>query len=74
MRKHKQQPSLLETNKKDIELHGDKSGQGAPAKQDELRDDQLGTVTGGTYTKQKADGSSAGNVAAKWSVAQGAAA
>jgi type VI protein secretion system component Hcp len=27
-----------------------------------------------TYTKQKPDGSAAGNVAAKWNVAQGAAA
>jgi hypothetical protein len=37
----------------------------------ELGDDELAIVSGGTYTKQKADGSSAGNVAAKWSVAQG---
>jgi hypothetical protein len=40
----------------------------------ELGDDELAIVSGGTYTKQKADGSSAGNVAAKWSVAQGHAA
>jgi hypothetical protein len=52
---------------------GDKTGpdQSTPAKQDELRDDQLNAVTGG-YTKQKPDGTAAGNVAAKWSVAQGA--
>jgi bacteriocin-like protein len=38
----------------------------------ELTEDELNHVSGGTYTKQKADGSAAGNVAAKWSVAQGA--
>jgi hypothetical protein len=38
----------------------------------ELRDDELAIVNGGT--KQKADGTSGGNVAAKWSVAQGHAA
>ena len=32
------------------------------------------SVKGGTYTKQKPDGSANGNVAAKWNVAQGAAA
>jgi hypothetical protein len=43
------------------------------SKQDasELRDEQLAAVYGG---KQKADGTAAGNVAAKWNVAQGAAA
>jgi hypothetical protein len=35
----------------------------------ELKDDELDLVSGG---KQKPDGSAAGNVAAKWSVAQGA--
>jgi len=39
-----------------------------------LADSELEAVSGGTYTKQKPDGSAAGNVAAKWSVAQGAAA
>jgi hypothetical protein len=38
----------------------------------ELRDDELDAVTGGT--KQKPDGAAAGNVAAKWNLAQGAAA
>ena len=37
----------------------------------ELRDDELDAVSGG---KQKPDGTAAGNVAAKWNVAQGAAA
>jgi hypothetical protein len=37
-----------------------------------LADSELDAVSGGTYTKQKPDGSAAGNVAAKWSVAQGA--
>jgi hypothetical protein len=37
-----------------------------------LADSELDAVAGGGYTKQKADGTSAGNVAAKWSVAQGA--
>jgi len=49
----------------------------------ELTEAELNHVSGGsltygaiewTYTKQKPDGSAAGNVAAKWSVAQGAAA
>ena len=41
----------------------------------ELTEDELNHVSGGwTYTKQKPDGTAAGNVAAKWSVAQGAAA
>jgi hypothetical protein len=40
----------------------------------QLTDDELGTVSGGTYTKQKPDGTSAGNVAAKWNLVQGAAA
>jgi hypothetical protein len=40
----------------------------------QLTDDELGVVSGGTYMKQKADGASAGNVAAKWNVAQGHAA
>jgi bacteriocin-like protein len=43
----------------------------------ELTEDELNHVSGGiewTYTKQKPDGTSAGNVAAKWNVAQGAAA
>jgi hypothetical protein len=52
------------------ELRRDKIGQPTPAK-DELSDDQLDAVSGG---KQKPDGTAAGNVAAKWSVAQGAAA
>jgi hypothetical protein len=38
----------------------------------ELRDDELDVVSGGS--KQKPDGTAAGNVAAKWNVAQGAAA
>jgi hypothetical protein len=42
----------------------------------EITADELNQVVGGaiqwTYTKQKPDGTSAGNVAAKWSVAQGA--
>ena len=47
----------------------------------ELTEAELNQVSGGsltygsiewTYTKQKPDGSAAGNVAAKWSVAQGA--
>jgi bacteriocin-like protein len=49
----------------------------------ELTEDELNHVSGGsfnyghiewTYTKQKPDGTSAGNVAAKWNVARGAAA
>jgi hypothetical protein len=45
----------------------------------ELTSDELDLVSGGsqpqwTYTKQKADGSAGGNVAAKWSLAQGVAA
>ena len=37
-----------------------------------LADSELDAVAGGwTYTKQKPDGTAAGNVAAKWSVAQG---
>jgi bacteriocin-like protein len=49
----------------------------------ELTEDELNHVSGGsfnyghiewTYTKQKPDGTSAGNVAAKWNVAHGAAA
>jgi hypothetical protein len=46
----------------------------------ELTSDELEEVSGGssqaqwTYTKQKADGTARGNVAAQWSVAQGAAA
>ena len=49
----------------------------------ELTEAELNHVSGGsftygaiewTYTKQKPDGTAAGNVAAKWSVAQGAAA
>ena len=52
----------------------------------ELNEEQLDAATGGSslsfnfeqikfeYTKQKPDGTAAGNVAAKWSVAQGAAA
>jgi bacteriocin-like protein len=39
----------------------------------ELNEEQLATVTGG-YTRQKQDGTAAGNVAAKWGLAQGAAA
>jgi bacteriocin-like protein len=47
----------------------------------ELTEDELNHVSGGslsygaiewTYTKQKPDGTAAGNVAAKWSLAQGA--
>jgi bacteriocin-like protein len=47
----------------------------------ELTEAELNHVSGGsftygaiewTYTKQKPDGTAAGNVAAKWSVAQGA--
>jgi hypothetical protein len=38
----------------------------------EITADELNQVVGGTYTKQKPDGTAAGNVAAKWSVAQGA--
>jgi hypothetical protein len=38
-----------------------------------LADSELDAVAGGwTYTKQKPDGTAAGNVAAKWSLAQGA--
>jgi hypothetical protein len=45
----------------------------------ELDEEQLEKATGGSpvkfeYTKQKADGTAGGNVAAKWSLAQGAAA
>jgi len=52
----------------------------------ELNEEQLEKATGGSslslnyervkfeYTKQKPDGTAAGNVAAKWSLAQGAAA
>ena len=49
----------------------------------ELNEAELNHVSGGsftygaiewTYTKQKPDGTAGGNVAAKWSVAQGAAA
>jgi hypothetical protein len=43
----------------------------------ELKDHDLDLVSGGgvwTYAKQKPDGTAGGNVAAKWSVAQGAAA
>ena len=36
-----------------------------------LADSELDAVAGGGYTKQKPDGTAAGNVAAKWSVAQG---
>ena len=39
----------------------------------ELNEEQLVKVTGG-YTRQKPDGTAAGNVAAKWNLAQGAAA
>jgi hypothetical protein len=39
----------------------------------ELNEEQLEKVTGG-YTRQKTDSTAAGNVAAKWSLAQGAAA
>jgi hypothetical protein len=39
----------------------------------ELNEEQLEKATGG-YTRQKPDGTAAGNVAAKWSLAQGAAA
>jgi hypothetical protein len=43
----------------------------------ELNEEQLEKATGGSpvkfeYTKQKPDGTAAGNVAAKWSLAQGA--
>jgi len=41
-------------------------------KNDELTPKDLSEVTGGS--KQKPDGTAAGNVAAKWSVAQGSAA
>jgi hypothetical protein len=44
------------------ELRRDKIGQPTPAK-DELRDDQLDAVTGGT---KKADGTAGGNVAGGW--------
>jgi len=42
----------------------------------ELKDHDLDLVTGGgtTYTHQRANGSAAGNVAAKWNLAQGHAA
>jgi bacteriocin-like protein len=44
----------------------------------ELNEAELNHVSGGgiewTYTKQKPDGTAAGNVAAKWNVAQGHAA
>ena len=52
---------------------GRELGQSRP----ELTEDELNHVSGGiewTYTKQKLDGTSAGNVAAKWNVARGAAA
>ena len=39
----------------------------------ELNEEQLEKVTGG-YTRQKTDSTAAGNVAAKWSLVQGAAA
>jgi hypothetical protein len=43
-----------------------------------LADSELNAVAGGsiswTYTKQKQDGTAGGNVAAKWSLTQGAAA
>ena len=44
------------------ELRRDKIGQPTPAK-DELRDDQLDPVTGGT---KKPDGAAGGNVAGGW--------
>jgi hypothetical protein len=45
----------------------------------ELNEEQLAKATGGApvkfeYTKQKADGTAGGNVAAKWSLTQGASA
>jgi hypothetical protein len=40
----------------------------------EITADELNQVMGGTYTKQKPDGTAGGNVAAKWSLTQGAAA
>jgi hypothetical protein len=45
----------------------------------ELNEEHLEKVTGGSpvkfeYTKQRADGTARGNVAAQWSLAQGAAA
>ena len=42
----------------------------APSEDRELNDHELDLVSAGT--KQKPDGTSAGNVAAKWSLAQGA--
>jgi hypothetical protein len=47
MRRHKQQLSLVETNKKDIELDGDKSDQGNLAMKEELGDKELDAATGG---------------------------
>jgi hypothetical protein len=44
----------------------------APPEDRELSDQELDVVSGGT--KHKPDGTAAGNVAAKWSVTQGAAA
>jgi bacteriocin-like protein len=38
----------------------------------EITANELNQVVGGTYTKQKPDGTAGGNVAAKWSIAQGA--
>jgi len=36
-----------------------------------LADSELDAVAGGTYTKQKPDGTSAGNVTAKWDLTPG---
>ena len=44
----------------------------APPEDRELSDQELDVVSGGT--KHKPDGTAAGNVAAKWSLTQGAAA
>jgi hypothetical protein len=37
-----------------------------PAQKRELNDHELERVTGGTYTKQKPDGTAAGNVVGGW--------
>jgi hypothetical protein len=46
----------------------------APERTAELSGKDLEEVVGGAYTKQKAGGKAAGNVAAKWNTAQGASA
>jgi hypothetical protein len=47
--------------------------QGRELTSDELEQGSGGSKAQWNYTKQKADGTAGGNVAAKWNVAQGAA-